>query len=244
MKKKSFLDGKKNLRNIISLGAATIVVIVLVLAIFQKISASPTFFGKARVENLVVFIDAGHGGKDGGAIFGTNERLEKDDNLKMALRVQDILNQKGVFVEMSRSTDEFVSLDDRCKMANKSGAQLFVSIHRNSANVGNGVEIWAKNDKPKEDETLADCIMDSLNKTEISKNRGVRFGYISNSNSNYFVNEHTDMPSCLIELGFITNKDDNALLDKNFEDYANAIADGIIKAAGKLKLKVPTASEV
>lgn len=244
MKKKGFLSSKKTMRNMISLGVAVLVVIILGLAVFQKISASPTFFGRARVDGLVVFVDAGHGGRDGGSSLDAEKRLEKDDNLKMALKVQDILNQKGVYVEMSRSTDEYVSLEDRCKMANKSQAQLFVSIHRNSAQDGNGVEIWAMSDKRKKDTALANCIMDKLDKAGISKNRGVRFGYISNSNGNYFVNENTDMPSCLIELGFITNSEDNELFDKNFEDYAKAIADGIIKAAGKLKLETPSESLV
>lgn len=244
MTKVELSQRKKLLRNIISIGSAALIVIVLILAVSQKISNSPIFAGKAKIEGLVVFVDAGHGGKNNGATLNNNERLEKDDTLKISLAVQDALNKKGVQVEMSRSTDEFVSLEDRCNMANKSGAQLFVSIHRNSADNGSGVEIWAKSNKPKADTTLANCIMDNLEETDISKSRGVRFGYISNPKTNYFVNNATDMPSCLIELGFITSEKDNSLLDKNLNKYADAIADGIIEAATKLKLKPASESLV
>lgn len=221
------------------MGVGALLVVAMIFAISHFVLGNTTVFGGSR--ELVVFLDPGHGGNDRGASVGS-KRVEKDDNLKMALAVKDILEQRGIKAEMSRTTDVNVALSDRCDMANKSKATLFVSVHRNSAESGKGVEIWAKSNKPKADTTLAGCIMDNLDKAGISNNRGVRFGYMGNPKTNYFVNNATDMPSCLVELGFITSDEDNQLLDKNFEGYANAIADGIVDAGKKLKMKVPVQS--
>ena len=61
----------------------------------------------------------------------------------------------------------------------------------------------------------------------ISKNRGVRVGYITDSSKDYFINKNTKMTSCLVELGFISSDVDNELYDKNTDAYAKAIADAI-----------------
>ena len=90
-----------------------------------------------------IFLDPGHGGRDPGAVNGT--RFESHDNLRLALRVQAILQrQQGVNVIMSRTEDVFVSLQDRTNHANRINADLFVSLHRNSFtnNIANGFEIW------------------------------------------------------------------------------------------------------
>ena len=183
-----------------------------------------------------VFIDAGHGGDDGGCSDIGETRLEKDDNLRVALLVKEKLEEYGVEVVMTRESDETVSLDDRCDMANRSNADLFVSLHRNSATVGQGVEIWVSNKEIYEDTLLGENIMAQLDGAGISENRGVQFGYIGNPRINYQVNYDTDMPSCLVELGFVTDDEDNELFDKNIENYAQAIADGIYKTGIDLKL--------
>ncbi|MEG2230346.1 MAG: N-acetylmuramoyl-L-alanine amidase [Bacilli bacterium] len=77
-----------------------------------------------------VFIDPGHGGNDPGAIG--NGMNEKDIVLEISKKVGNILTQKGVTVEYSRTNDTYVSLDGRAQMANNWGASLFVSIHSNS----------------------------------------------------------------------------------------------------------------
>ena len=68
----------------------------------------------------------------------------------------------------------------------------------------------------------------------LSENRNVNYGFIGEPQSNYQVNRQTHMPSCLVELGFITNDEDNRLLDENSDAYAKAIADAVVKTATEL----------
>lgn len=178
----------------------------------------------------VVCIDAGHGGSDVGAVYEDDKRYEKDDNLKIAKAVRKELKKQNIKVVMTRDADKTLSLEDRCKKANSKKVDLFVSIHRNSSETsGNGIEIWVNGKDNKEDLSLADNILDKLDKTEIQSNRGVKTGTIESSTTDYYVNKNTKMPSCLIELGFISNEKDNKLLDENINEYAKAIADGIVK---------------
>ena len=184
---------------------------------------------------LTVCIDPGHGGEDGGAQDAKATRFEKDDTLKMGLKVRDELEALGVHVVMTRDTDVLVELDDICKTANDAKADLFVSIHRNSAEAHyKGVEIWVNNHEPQADTLLATNILSALDEVGISDNRNVNYGFIGDLQSNYQVNRQTKMPSCLVELGFITNEEDNELLDKNFDAYAKAIAQAVVKTSAEL----------
>ena len=176
---------------------------------------------------IVICIDAGHGGEDVGAILA--KRYEKDDTLKIAKLVQKNLKKQGVKVIMTRTKDSTVSLEERCKIANRKKADLFVSIHRNSAKTGNRIEIWCNSEKREKDTKLADGIRNKLQRTQIQEDRGIKYGTIEGTDSNYYVLKNTNMPSCLIELGFITNEKDNKLLDDNMENYAKAIAEGMIE---------------
>ncbi len=176
---------------------------------------------------ISVCLDAGHGAHDSGAVHG--ERLEKDDNLRLALSVREKLEAKGVKVYMTREDDTFLSLDERCRVANKKKCTLFVALHRNSAESGNGVEMWIQNTPTDTDWALAENMLNALADTEISKARGIKTGYAKNADGNYYVNAHTDMPSCLAEIGFITSNTDNKLFDENLDAYAEALANGIEK---------------
>lgn len=176
-----------------------------------------------------VCLDAGHGGSDVGAEF--NGRYEKDDNLRLTLAVGEILKENGIKVIYTRKEDKFVELEDRAEYANKKKATYFVSIHRNSADTSvSGVEIWIENTAPVFEEKMAESILGKINEVGFGKSRGVKRGYQGNPSANYLVNSATDMPSCLVEMGFITTDKDNALFDENFDEYALAIANGIIEA--------------
>ena len=176
---------------------------------------------------ISVCLDPGHGDHDPGAV--SDDRQEKDDNLRIALLVRDNLEAKGIRVYMTRDDDTFLSLEERCALANKKKCTLFVALHRNSAESGSGVEVWVENTPEKVDWALAENILNGLSEAGISKARGVKSGYVHNPDGNYYVNAHTKMPSCLVELGFITSDTDNALFDEHLNDYAKEIADAIEK---------------
>lgn len=179
-------------------------------------------------ERLVVCIDAGHGGKDNGSDY-RNRRFEKDDNLKYAKAVAAYLEGKGIEVVMTRDDDEFLSLEERCKIANESGADYFVSLHRNDGD-GNGVELWVASNPTDETMAFAEGILENLDKVGIQRNRGVKKGTQKSSSGNYYINLNSDMPSCIVEMGFIGNTTDNQLLDEKLEAYAAGIGDAVIAA--------------
>ena len=164
-----------------------------------------------------------------GSVSTDNKRYEKDDNLEVALQVKKELEKHNVRVVLTRKDDTFVTLENRCRMANLRRADLFVSIHRNSSKNGDGVEIWVSQESDEISEKLANDILSHLEKVGIQSNRGVKSGTSENKGSDYFVNKNTKMPSCLIELGFISNAKDNQLLDENLEEYAKAISLGILQ---------------
>ncbi len=173
-------------------------------------------------DKIVICLDAGHGGSDVGAVL--ENRHEKDDTLNIAKLVKQYLEEQNIRVIMTREKDVNVTLYERCKIANKKKADLFISIHRNSATTGNGIEIWVNSKKESKDIKLANSILNNLEKTKIQNNRGIKYGTIKGENTDYYVLTNTHMPSCLIELGFITDSKDNELLDNNVENYAKAIA--------------------
>lgn len=178
-------------------------------------------------DEKTVCIDPGHGGGSSGAVYGS--RYEEDDNLRLSLLVRDVLTDRGYTVVMTRDNDSDVSLAERCKIANKARASLFVSIHRNSSSSASatGMEMWVHSSKPTDDTLLAQNILDSLETVGISENRGIHSGYRDGADKNYYINRNTKMPSVLAEIGFISNENDNKAYDENIEKYAKAIADGI-----------------
>ena len=173
-----------------------------------------------------IFLDPGHGGRDPGAVNG--ERFESHDNLRLALRVQSILErQPGLSVVMSRTQDIFVSLQDRTNHANRINSDLFVSLHRNAFTntTANGFENWIFTTAGAMDEGAAREVLERVVEVGVQSNRGIKRG-------NFHVLRESQMPSMLVELGFISNAEDNRLFDTNFEAYAQAIVRGICAALG------------
>ena len=181
---------------------------------------------------FTVVIDAGHGGEDIGATDFSETRYEKDDCLRIALLVEKYLKEKDIGVIMTRSEDVYVTLDERCRVANDADAALFVSLHRNLyEGEAQGVEVWVNNSRPVVDTALAQNILDGMKSVGISEDRGVNYGYRGNELVNYQVNRETDMPSCLVEMGFMQDAQDNELFDTNIDAYAKVIAEAIYKTA-------------
>lgn len=173
-----------------------------------------------------VCLDAGHGGKDNGSDNG-GTRFEKNDTLTITSAVAAYLREQKVKVILTREDDTFLKLSERCEIANTNKADYLVSLHRNTGD-GNGAEIWISTGASAETEELADKIMEALEVTGISRNRGVRKGTQQQNGNNYYINSHAKMPACIVELGFMNSPTDNQLFDEKVNDYAKAIGDAVI----------------
>ncbi len=179
---------------------------------------------------IIVCIDAGHGGIDGGCV-GPNDRLEKTDALNFALALKPELEALGATVYLTRSDDSFPELESRPLYANSVKADVFVSIHRNSYasdSSVHGIEAWISSQNADNSYKLANDILTVLDGVGISRNRGIRTGTQGNASQDYAVNSISSMPSVLLEMGFITAPDDNANLDSKKSEYAKAMAKAIV----------------
>ncbi|WP_216829897.1 peptidoglycan-binding protein, partial [Alkalihalobacterium elongatum] len=168
-----------------------------------------------------IIIDAGHGGSDSGAI-GVNGLKEKDVVLDISKRVEKKLKAAGATVIMTRSTDVFITLDERVRIGNNSNASSFVSIHANSFNKSaRGVETyWNRSSSSSLSKSLAEEIQKELVKAMETTDRGVKEG-------NFRVIREITIPSVLVEVGFIDNNSDGAKLAQS--RYRERIADAIYK---------------
>ena len=196
-------------------------------------SSSKAEAAEPQTRELIVCIDPGHGDIDLGNADGDGN-FEKDQVLEVALMVRDRLTEKGVTVVMTRESDTQISRTDRCTLANTSGADLCVSIHRGGGDSvyfygTSGVIAWVNDHRPVYDTTLAQNILNALDEAGVSQDHGVYYGYDGAADSNYEINMSTVMPSCQIELGSMLCADDNQLFISNKEAYADAIANAVIK---------------
>ena len=169
-----------------------------------------------------VFLDAGHGGVNPGATF--EGRRESDDALELTLAIGNILEENGIDVEYSRVNDIYESPTQKAREANESGADYFVSIHRNSSakpEQYSGIEslVYAKGLRSEE-------LANNINR-ELEQVGFINLGI--SERPNLAVLRRTQMPAVLVEVGFINTARDNELLDTRFYEVANAIAEGIIE---------------
>ncbi|MBE5938899.1 MAG: N-acetylmuramoyl-L-alanine amidase [Lachnospiraceae bacterium] len=167
-----------------------------------------------------VVIDPGHGGSDPGATY--QGRLEKDDNLNLALQVGEMLSRDGFDVIYTRTEDIYDTPLEKANIANNSNGDFFISFHRNSnvvPNSSSGVETLVfDNSGVKSD--VANAVNDNLAALGFN-NRGVI------ERPNLVVLKRTKMPAILIETGFINNTNDNLLFDSRFNEIANAISSAV-----------------
>ncbi|MEI3228431.1 MAG: N-acetylmuramoyl-L-alanine amidase [Lachnospiraceae bacterium] len=176
---------------------------------------------------LTVCLDPGHGGMDPGCDY--NGRIESEDNWALALAVKQEMESKGIEVIMTRNdNDTKVFLKDRVAIANASGADYFISLHRNKGE-GYGIETWmtATNDTTVT-ETLTNNVHNALVGVGVQRDRGVKTGTETGEGSDYYVIGNTTMPACLLEFGFINNEEDNRLFDANKQEYAQAITQAVL----------------
>lgn len=168
-----------------------------------------------------VVIDAGHGGSDPGAVY--NGRAEKDDNLKLALAVGEILRQNGVDVAYTRTEDVYQTPFQKAMAANETNADFLVSLHRNSSpspNQYTGVETLVY-DKSGDKLEMAENINAQLENIGF-RNIGVK------ERPGLVVLRRSSMPAVLVETGFINSEEDNRMFDEEFDKIAQGIAQGIL----------------
>lgn len=168
----------------------------------------------------VVYIDPGHGGYDPGT--QGNGIVEKDIVLNYGLRLKGKLEANGIKVIMSRTSDVYVSLEDRSKGANNVNPDIFISIHINSAGAtsASGIETFYKKDI---DKPLAESIQNKLISYTGAVDRGAKW-------EDFHVVRETNMPASLVECGFLTNVNEaNNLKSWNYQEkLINAILDGAL----------------
>jgi N-acetylmuramoyl-L-alanine amidase len=174
----------------------------------------------------IVVIDAGHGNQDPGAI-GVTGKKEKAFNLAIALKAEKLLKKvPNMDVVLTRSNDSFLELKERVKIANDLKADVFVSIHANSAgsSAATGSESYYKNESSK---AFAQVMHKYLVKATGLKDRGVRYG-------NFHVIRETKMAAVLLEAGYLSNRsDESALFNENLQNrMAQGIVDGIKEYLG------------
>lgn len=188
-----------------------------------------------RLEGRKIVIDPGHGGNDSGAI-GPTGVTEKSVTLRVSLRLAELLRDEGAEVILTRETDRTVSsagakasdieeLQARCAVANRAKADIFVSIHADSFTNPNSrgtTGYYYAQSEGNASRRLADAIRRALCDQIGTPSRGTK-------PCNFYVVRHTDMPATLIELAFISNPEEEAILDsaEGIESAAQGILDGI-----------------
>ncbi len=168
-----------------------------------------------------VCIDPGHGGYDPGAV-GITGTQEKDVCLKVTKKIKKLL-ETHVDIETTRKTDEYLTLNERSQFANTINADLFLSIHCNSAtnNLAAGIETFVINNADNNTKKLADMVQTQLINETKATNRGVK-------EANFAVLRETTMPAILVEIGFLSNLEEENKL-KN-DEYINKISESIVKS--------------
>ncbi len=185
----------------------------------------------------IVLIDPGHGGTDPGATFNEEniDLNEKDLNLKLALMLRDMLQESGVQAELTRREDQFLSLEDRMKLAEDINAGLFISIHFNyhpdptkqgtmiMYNSSRGSSVY-----PIAGQKAAQLMQDQILKELETTDAGVM---AMPDNIKY---SNLEMPALMIDPAFLSNASDREIImDEGFsEKTAQSIRDGIFAILG------------
>lgn len=181
--------------------------------------------GTFDVSDMLIVLDAGHGGHDSGAV-GVNGTKEKTVNLDVILRTAKLLEQAGATVLLSREDDTFITLDNRPALANGRNADLFISVHCNSTarpNTASGTQTYYTTPQSAQ---LAEVMQ-----KELVQGLGLRDGGVHTAR--FLVIRKSLMPAVLLELGFLSSSREEALLaDADFrQQAAEAILAGVRRYA-------------
>jgi len=224
---------------------------------------------KSKPRKKKIVLDPGHGGKDPGAIGAYGKTYEKNITLAMGKELKAMLEKKGYTVYLTRSTDVFIPLRQRVKIAQKYKADLFMSIHADSALNRNakGLSVYTLSEKASDKEAAAlaerenkvdiiggvdfsenskeiNDILISLSQTD-SRNKSSKFAtYIVNEMkksvkllndthrfAGFAVLKAPDIPSALLEMGYLSNKSEESLLKQS--SYRKKLATSVTQAIDK-----------
>lgn len=178
----------------------------------------------------IIVIDAGHGGKDPGAIFSAI--LEKGLNLDIAKRLGKLLTDKGYEVIFTRENDTFIELVGRAEIANKNNADLFIGIHNNSMPKGFFGSMTLYNGKDNNgsisNEDYAYIVQKRLEKLGIGK-IGVR------ERNDLVVLKNVNAPAIIAEIACMSNKKDLKLLMKS--SFRQKVAEQLFEAVDSIDIK-------
>ena len=192
---------------------------------------------KTKIKIPLIIIDPGHGGEDHGTVSRSG-LTEKEVVLDMALRTEKYLKQIGFEVLMTRTTDQFIRLEDRVTFCEERRGDLFLSIHANSAPnkqaVGfetffhspnmdvKGIEKYggfltylSLDSKQKKSLKLAKLVQSEMEELTLAQNRGIKM-------AKFHVLKYSPVPAVLVETGFLSNPTEASLL--NAPDYRDKIA--------------------
>lgn len=194
-------------------------------------------FAKAEGKELlskVIYIDPGHGGVDCGAYYKNVK--ESDVNLEISTRLMNALKKEGATVYLTRYGDYDLStpgawnrkrsdLSRRANIINKSNCDLYLSIHLNADDSGlfHGAEVYYDTINP-ENEKIASIFQNEFNK-HLSNNRDYK------ENSTKYLQRRVSRPGVLLEVGFLSNSSERALLTSEVYQnrLVNVIKGGIYK---------------
>lgn len=185
---------------------------------------------KAKEKKVTIVVDPGHGGEDPGKV-GSNDVMEKDLNLQIAKKVIKLLEKEGVQVVTTREDDNVPTskredLEQRIKLINETKPKLTVCIHQNSfpnATVkGAQVFYYTPSEIGKE---AAGIVQEELRVVDPENTREIK------ANDTYYMLKNTEVPTIIVECGFLTNPEEaEKLTNEEYQDQlAKAVFDGIIK---------------
>ena len=197
-------------------------------ALFNSSSSSGS--GTLPGGPIKVFIDAGHGDTDPGAVG--NGLKEKNIVLNIATKLGALLNGREISIKYSRTNDTYLSLEERARLANAWGADLFVSIHANSATSSvRGTECYTHPTANTATKTLSGNVSRAIASKFGISNRG-------HKEANFAVLRLSNMPSILVETAFISNSSDANLLNTRQADFSVTIANSILSYFSKKTIDI------
>ena len=218
----------------------SLIIIVTILGVFTfeyqlaKTERETMYVTSTPVSGKVIILDAGHGTPDEGA-ESNNGTTEAQINLKITLKVQNLLEQSGCTVILTRSDDNGIydldkdtlrekkvsDIKNRVKIGNESSADIFVSIHLNKISESQyyGWQCFYKNNDEKS-KNLANNLQDSLNESIEKTNDRVELPI-----QKIYIVEHVEIPISIVECGFLSNPEEEEQLQS--DEYQDRLAWGI-----------------